>query len=125
MIEQDFIDRMSFLPEEEIVEIDLSGVTFRNFRETDIFHDALDHATTETGRSWYFLTCFTDCTITPGAALQFSIRRAHSQNGHSRAAVRYGSSDEVERALMCQGSDARAVKSSFNSREEALSKIKN
>jgi len=123
MIEQDFIDRMSLYPEDDIAEIDLNGLTFKNFRETDIFHDALDRTITETGRTWYFLTCFTECIITPGAALQFSIRRAHSQNGLSRAAVRYGASDDVERALMSHSADPKAVKSSFANREEALLKI--
>jgi len=123
MIEQDFIDRMSFHHSENIVEIDLEGFTFKDFRDTDVFHDALDRVIAETGRTWYFLTNFVDCEISPAAALQFSVRRAHSQNDHSLAAVRYGASEEVELALASRGSDPKAVTRSFASREEALLKI--
>jgi len=123
MTEQDFVDRISLLWEESIVDINLEGVDFTNAQETYLFHDALDRAVTETGRTWFFLTCFTGCTITPEAAEQFSMRRTHSHINFSRGAVRYGASDELDRAMTTLGSNAKAVKVSFNTREEALQKI--
>ena len=123
MNEQDFIDRITFHRDQDIVEIDVSDVSFKGVRETDLFHDVLDRVISETGRTWYFISSFVNCTISPGAALQFSIRRAHAHDGLSRGAVRYGASDEVNRAMMSLGSNPKAAVNSFASREEAFAKI--
>ena len=123
MIEQDFGDRISFLAEEDIVDIDLRGVHFTTARETYLFHDVLDRKVAETGRAWFFLTCFTDCTITDDAAHQFSMRRTRSHTTHSRGAVRYGASAELDRAMVSLGSNPMALQDSLSTREQALQKI--
>jgi len=123
MTEHDFTDRISLNWEEGIVEIDLQAINFTNAEETFLFHDALDSAVAGTGQTWFFLTCFTDCTITPEAAHHFSMRRTHSQVGFSRGAVRYGASKELDSAMISLGSNFKAVKDSYSDREAALSKI--
>ncbi len=123
MTEQDFIQRIALLWDENIVDIDLRGVHFINTQDTYLFHDALDRTVAETKKTWFFLTCFTDCTITPEAAHQFSMRRTNSHTGFSRGAVRYGASPELDLAMTSLGSNAKAVSESFATREEALQKI--
>ena len=122
MIEQDFLDRISFMPEEEIVEIDLEGLTFTTAHEANVLYDAINRAVTETGRTWYFLGCFADCRIFPGAALQFSIRRSHAHE-ICRGAVRYGCSEAVDNALLSLGSDTKAAQTSFATRDDAIEHI--
>jgi len=123
MTEHDFTDRISLQWDKGIVDIDLQGVNFTNAEETYLFHDALDRAVAGTGQTWFFLTCFENCTITPEAAEQFSMRRNHSHVGFSRGAVRYGASQELDCAMVTQGSNPKAVNRSFSDREAALSKI--
>ena len=123
MDEQDFADRFEFHDDMDILEIDLSGLTFTNSNEADMFHDLLDRRVLETGRTWYFLSCFERCAISPGAALQFSIRRDHAHDGSSRGAVRYGTSEEANSAMLSVKSDPKTVDNSFDSREEAIARI--
>lgn len=123
MVEQDFVERISLLQSENIVDIDLSGVNFTTASEASFFHDVLERLVAESGRSWFFLTCFTGCSISPDIAAQFSMRRFYSHGCYSLGAVRYGASDELERAMTILGSNFKAEKVSFTNREEALSKI--
>lgn len=123
MTEQDFIDRISLIPEENIVDINMRDVHFESARETYLFHDVLDRIVAETGSTWFFLSCFEGCTVTDEAAHQFSMRRTLSHNTHSRGAVRYGASEALDEAMTSLGSNALADKQSFATREEALHRI--
>ena len=123
MTEEDFIERISFVPEKGIVDIDMHDVHFESTREAYLFHDVLDRLVAETGKAWFFLTCFEGCTITDEAARQFSMRRTRTHTGHSRGAVRYGASVELDQAMTSLESNSVALLNSFSSRGEALQKI--
>ena len=112
-------DRISLVPDDDIVEISFEGLTFTNAHETNLIYDAVDRVVTDTGRTWYFLGCFVNCTIKPGAALQFGIRRRHA-HVLSRGAVRYGCSKEVDKALIGSQTDTEYAQRSFATREDAL-----
>ena len=123
MTEHYFLDRISLIPETEIVDINMRDVHFKSARESYLFHDVLDRIVTETGKTWYFLTCFEGCTIIADTAHQFSMRRTRTHTNHCRKAVRYGASAELDRAMTSLETSPNAVCESFSSREEALQKI--
>lgn len=123
MTEQDFLDRISFIPETNIVDINMGDVHFESARETYLFHDVLDRLVIETGKTWFFLTCFEGCTISEEAAHQFSMRRSRTHTSYCRGAVRYGASAELDRAMTSLESNPVASRESFPTREDALQKI--
>ena len=123
MTEQDFLGRISLMGRPNIVDIDMRDVHFQSARETYLFHDVLDRIVAETGKKWFFLTCFEGCTITENAAHQFSMRRSRTHTSHCRGAVRYGASRELDRAMTSLEWNRIALRESFSTREEALQKI--
>ena len=123
MTEQDFLDRISFIAESNIVDINMRDVHFQSARETYFFHDVLDRLLTETGKTWFFITCFSGCTISEEAAHQFSMRRTRTHTRLCRGAVRYGASAELDRAMTSLESNSVATRESFATRDEAMQKI--
>ncbi len=104
----------------ELLDIDLTDVTFSTNAEVDEFYDAVDHRLRATRRRWYFLINYTNCTVAPEALEHFSDRGKQTNNAHSLGTVRYGASRSMRDTILARASLAQFRANIVETREEAL-----
>jgi len=115
--------RLNFLPDQEIMDVDFSDLTFFHSRDVDDFYDIAEEKIEATGRRWYFLVNYNGCRIMPEAWVEFAKRGKQLNIGGSLGSVRYatGSETEDEIRLRAQSQDFRP--NIRNTRAEALARI--
>ena len=91
--------RIHLHEELEVIEIDLSDLEFRSSTMVNDFYDVLDRLIEGTGRSWYFVVNYRDCSIWPEAWVAFAHRGKKVNVSYALGSVRY-----VERTA--EGEDA-------------------
>ena len=109
-----FTDRIRLHEDSNLVEVDFGGYVFPNTRTVNEFYDALDAIIEPTGRRWYFLVNYQDCSVWPEAWVAFAHRGKKANHAYSLGTARYAgtAADGAE-----PGADI------FESRELALAHI--
>ena len=114
--------RIHFLDDAEVIELDLSDLVFSSSTLVNEFYDTVERLVVASGRDWYFLVNYSDCSIWPEAWVAFAHRGKKINVGFSRGTVRYAVNQDSE-------SEGRnGARSDFDpdllpSREAALAKI--
>ena len=114
--------RIHFLDDAEVIELDLTGLVFNSSQLVNDFYDTVERLVVASGRDWYFLVNYSDCSIWPEAWVAFAHRGKKINVGFSRGTVRYAVNQDSE-------SEARnGARSDFDpellpSRDAALAKI--
>ncbi len=85
-------ERVMTLDDLDIMEVDFSNLVFANSQVVNEVHDAIEAAIKESGRKWYFLINFEDCSVWPEAWVAFAHRGKKINVNHSLGTVRYSSS---------------------------------
>lgn len=110
-------DSVSFFDDLETMEIDFSDFTFESSSVVNAFYDVIENKIKETGKKWFVLVNYSNCTVLPEAWIAFASRSRQANQEHSRGTVRYemngGGQSESD------GSDRKLVVS----REAALARI--
>jgi len=88
--------RVHVLDEIGIIEIDFSGFEFSSTKIVDEFYDVIEHIVDQSGRDWYFIVNYGDCSIWPEAWVAFAHRGKRMNVTHSLGTVRYASRDGSE-----------------------------
>ena len=116
--------RLSFLPEPEVFEVDLSHVHFHNSGDVNAFYDRCEERIEASGEDWwFFLINYQGCRIDPKAWIAFS-RRGKSLNlAHSMGTVRYDASPETRRQIERDAGTEAFDPNLFITRDEALERI--
>ena len=116
--------RLSFIPELEVFEVDLSHVHFHDTADVNAFYDRCEERIEETGEDWwFFLINYQGCKIDPAAWVAFSRRGKTLNLSHSMGSVRYDASPETRRQIeRAAGTDAFDP-NLFATREGALERI--
>ena len=117
------VERVAFL-EGDVVEIDLSEMRFANSREVDRFFDSVERALGASGRKWWLLVDYRDCSIWPEAWIAFAHRAKRVTTQHALGAVRY---EDLSRVADPNHSARRAHAADpdfFGSREAALARLR-
>ncbi len=119
----DFAPRITFRPQDEIMEVDFHNFTFHHSRDVNDFYDHIEKRILETGRKWYFLINYNACQIMPEAWVHYARRGKALNIGASLGTVRYatGSETEAEIRQRAQSQDFRP--NIRNTRAEALARI--
>ena len=107
-----FADRIKMRPEIDTIELDLSDFEFDSSTTVNAFYDVIEHTVEDTGRDWYFIVNFKNCSVWPEAWVAFAHRGKRIAMNHSLGTIRY--SDDAED----DGADL------VSSREAALTRIK-
>lgn len=119
----DFARRVRFLPDEAIMEIDLSGIRLLHSRDVNDLYDALEAALRPTGRKWYFLIDYDGTRIMSEAWVRYAARGKALNLGWSLGTVRYAPGSETEADIRLR-SESQDFQPNFrNSRAEALARI--
>ncbi|MEM7168558.1 MAG: hypothetical protein AAF530_00190 [Pseudomonadota bacterium] len=119
----EYTKRIQSIDDLDVMEIDFSDFVFRSTMIVNEFFDAIDRAIKASGRSWYFVIDFQNCSIWPEAWVAFAHRGKRLNRGLSLGTVRYveqASSDEMPSRLPGVSSQDEDL---FDSREAALARI--
>jgi hypothetical protein len=106
-----FAERIRFLAEDGIVDLDFSGFVFDSTDLVNAFYDEVDAAVNGTGQKWYFIADHTNCRIWPEAWVAFAHRTKKVNVNFSKGTVKLDTENG--------GSDPGLV----TTREEALASI--
>jgi hypothetical protein len=117
-------DRITFYPDLEIMEVDFSNLIFSNKAEVNRFYDTVDRLISETGRDWYFLVNYENCTIEPDAWFQHALRGKRINIAHSLGSVRYNPEDAMHLQILKAAKTEDFNPNVVATREEALERIK-
>src|SRR3989454_1616046 len=113
-------DRITFHDAMEMLEVDFSNKTFSNAADADAFYDEADRLLAATGRRWYFLINYTDCTIAPEAWDRFAARGKQTNVAHGLGTVRVGASEQTREAIRQQAGREMFRANMFATRDQAV-----
>ena len=119
----DFQARVQFLPDEEIMEIDLSDFTLHHSLDVDDFYDFLQEQIEASGRRWYFLINYNNCHIDPAAWVEWAKRGKALNIGGSLGSVRYETGSETEADIRLRAETQGFRPNIRNTRAEALERL--
>ncbi len=119
----DFVRRVSFDPERQIMEVDFSHFTFHHSRDVDEFYDYLEERIAESGRRWFFLVNLNGCEILPAAWVSYARRGKRLNQGGALGSVRYAAGSETAQDIRLRAESQGFRPNIRNTREEALELI--
>lgn len=125
-LDPDALDRrIAFLPEDEILEIDLSDLTLENSADVNLLYDRLEARIAETGETyWYFLINYHGTRIDPAAWFAHSRRGKELNLTHSQGTVRYDASEETRRQIETSAGTDNFNPNLFADRDGAIARLK-
>ncbi|MCB1512386.1 MAG: hypothetical protein KDJ36_15910 [Hyphomicrobiaceae bacterium] len=115
--------RILFHPELEIMEVDFSDLTFERASDVNGFYDVIDRKIAETGRKWYFLVNYMNCTILPDAWIAFASRGKQSNLNSSLGSVRFDATKATSDSILGHAREASFDPNLFSSRDDAIRRI--
>lgn len=93
-------DRVRFLDDHQVAEIDMSGMTFENSTQVHAFYDMVEQKITETGEElWFFLINYSGFRIEEPAWYAHHKRGKTLNLGHSMGTIRFDASEETRRQI--------------------------
>ncbi len=119
----DFVPRVRFMAEDDIMEIDLSNLKLHHSRDVDDLIDYLEELIQDSGRKWYFLINYNNCHIDPAAWVQWAKRGKELNIGGSLGTVRYEAGSETEADIRLRAETQGFRPNIRNTRDEALERI--
>ena len=81
--------RVHVLGDIDTIEIDYSGLVFSSSKIVDDFHEVVEELLEKSGRKWYFLVNYRNCSIWPEAWVAFAHRGKKVNVNYSLGTVRY------------------------------------
>jgi hypothetical protein len=121
---KDIERRVSFLPEEAVMDIDFSNITIAHSDDVNLVYDFLENIIAASGRKkWYFLINYDACHIHPEAWIPYSQRGKSLNINHSLGSVRYAPGSETEEEIRTRAESQDFRPNIRNTRAEALDRI--
>jgi hypothetical protein len=108
-------ERISIHEDLDVMEVDFSNLVFTDAHVVDAVHDAIEAAIRHSGRKWFLLINYDNCSIWPEAWVAFAHRGKKINLNHSRGTVRYAPNAEEGRSGL--------IEDLFPTREKALARI--
>lgn len=119
----EFVHRFTFDPANEVMEIDLSGVTFEHSRDVNDIHNWIEEAMRPSHHRWYLLYNYEGTRIDPAAWVHFTARNQHLNAAYALGAARYAPDSETEADIRLRYEAKAARPNIRNTRAEALARI--
>lgn len=119
-----FSDRISFLHDQQIMEVDFSDITFDTSAMVDEFYDEVERQITETGQpKWYFLVNYRNTRIFELAWIRFAQRGKRVNIASSLGSVRYAAHEDLEKSIEARAKSEEFDPNLFQSRDQAIAEI--
>lgn len=121
--QDDFVRRLHFSHETQVMEVDFSHFTFHHSRDVNDFYDFIEERIKETDRKWFFLVNLNGCEILPAAWVQYAHRGKMLNVAASLGSVRYAAGSETQDEIRMRAQTQDFRPNIRNTREEALARI--
>lgn len=118
-----YVDRVSFHDAENVMEVDLSNMTFVSSAIVNDVYDELERQAAQTNRKWFFMVNYADCKIDPSAWMAFAHRGKRLNVGYSLGTVRFSPQDETGAEIKRKAESDAFDPNICASREGALERI--
>ena len=115
--------RVVFHDNDEIMEIDLTGVALEHSRDVHDLYDVLEELIAATGRKWYFLINYEGTKIFSCAWVEYAARGKRLNEAGSLGSVRFAPGSETETDIRLRAESGGFRPNIRNTREEALERI--
>lgn len=116
--------RLTFHPDIEVFEVDLSHVHFHETADVNTFYDRVEELISESGEDlWFFLINYQGCRIDPEAWVAYARRGKTVNRAHSMATVRYDASPETRRQIERDAGTEAFDPNLFVDRADALNRL--
>lgn len=119
----ELIWRLEFLPEDGIMCVDFSGMSFEHSRDVNDVYDFVEEQIKATGRKWYFLVNYEGTRIQSPAWVQYAKRGKALNAAWSLGSVRYAPGSETEADIRLRAESQGFRPNIRNTQEEALERI--
>lgn len=119
----EFKSRLRFLEDEEIMNVDLSDLTFNHSLDVNTFFDLAQEKIEASGRRWYFLVDYNGTRIMPEAWVAYARRGKELNEGGSLGSVRFATGSETEDDIRMRAQSQGFRPNIRNTRAEALELI--
>ena len=117
--------RIAFHLADQVLEIDLSDLTFENSADINQLYDRLEARIAETGeKDWFFLINYRGTRIDPGAWVAHARRGKDLNLAHSMGTVRFDASPETREQIERSAGTDNFDPNLFADRNEALERLR-
>jgi hypothetical protein len=119
----DLKSRIEFFPQEDIMEVDFSNLTFEHSRDVDVVYDCIEEKISGTGKKWYFLVNYDEARIQSAAWVRYAARGKTLNENWSLGSVRYAPNSETEADIRLRAESGGFRPNIRNTRKEALERL--
>ena len=120
----EFDSRITFHDDLQIMEVDFSGLDFRDSVRVNACYDLLEERISQTGETqWFFLVNYSNCRIDSSAWVAFSRRGKALNLAHSMGSVRFDASDITRAQIERDAETERFDPNLFADRDSAIARI--
>lgn len=124
MSSSQFSERIQFMDDRQIMDVDFSNLTFDTSAMVDEFYDEVERKIADSGRDkWYFLVNYKNTRIFELAWIRFAQRGKRVNLASSLGSVRYAAHEDVGESIEAHARVEAFDPNLFDSREEALAEI--
>lgn len=117
-------DRIRFLDDREVMEVDFSNLHLHDSAEVNAFYDRIEERIHDTGEElWFFLVNYSGSKIDPDAWFAFSRRGKTLNLAHSMGSVRFDASEETRRQIEHDAGTEAFDPNLFADRDGALDRL--
>ena len=88
--------RLLLRPDERVLELDLSDLTFSDSQSVNVFFDAVTHIVRQTEQQWYLILDVTGLSVWPEAWVAFAHRSKKLSTVHGLATIRVDENAEKD-----------------------------
>lgn len=117
-------ERISFHPDDQIMEADFSDMTFEVSSTANDFYDEMDDRIRKTGEKWFFLVNYKNCKIMAEGWITFAHRGKKSNIAYSLGSARFSLSDDVGEAVSRRAEVEDFDPNMFPNREAAVEHLR-
>lgn len=119
----EFRNRIRFLEDDQIMEVDFSNITFAHSRDVNDCYDEIGALVEATGCKWYFLVNYDKTRIFSEAWIQYAARGKALNEAFSLGSVRYAPDSETETDIRLRAESGGFRPNIRNTRALALERI--
>ncbi|HVO87248.1 MAG TPA: hypothetical protein VMV45_01800, partial [Casimicrobiaceae bacterium] len=116
-------DRVVFHASLDAVELDLAGISFETPGEVDAFYDHADERLAASGKRWYFIVNYTDCSIGQAAWDRYAERGKNTNIQHGLGTLRFGASEQVREQIRRQAGREMFRANMYATRDQAVAAL--
>jgi len=118
-------NRINVLEDHQTIEVDFSNFEFNSSSAVNKFYDELENLVIQSGKSWYFIVDYSNCSVWPEAWVAFAHRGKKINANHSLGTLRLArDSDDLSGADHNRDESTKEVFDSFESARDYIDRIR-